>query len=1112
MSGDAWAYHADAGTLGPALRRLREGAGLTQSELAGRARIGVGTIRDLEQGRTARPRPANLAALADVFGIPVGQLPVRTAAVATISVLGPLRVVVDGRPIAITAAKQATILALLAVRANEHVGLEDIVSSAWSGSPPHEEAALVQTHVARLRKQLTARRGSAATIRSERDGYRLVAADDAVDVLTWRRLSRVARSVEAHLDALALWCGQALADVPALQSHPAVVMLRRDHADAVLRFADAALAARQPGLALPAVETLAEAEPLHEAVAARRIRLRAAAGRPDEAYEAFTETRRALVEALGVEPGEELTGAYRDVLDRAPLIINDRPRPKPAPVPAELPRDLTDFVGRETEAARIVEHLHSCTGTPLAVISGTGGIGKTSLAIHIGHAVKAGYPDGQLYVDLRGAGDEAGDDRRVLERLLVALGHERSSLPPDRDALIPLYRSTISAGRYLVVIDDACSAEQIMPLLPGSEGCAVIVTSRRRLTDLDGARHVHLPAMTTDQSATLLRSVVGAEIVEDGAEDVARIAELCGGLPLAVRLAAGQAAAHPGRPIRELRARLAATHSRLSTLRSPHRAVEACFELSYRQLPSAAQRLLRMISLSDGALLSEAACAHLAGEPIDTVAPALDRLVEYSMVNVTAGRFGLHDLMRTYARERSAELDTAASRQHAVGRLIAWYVSAARQATQRAIAHRVAPPAPEFDGAAAVLDFPSVESARDWLEAECDTIIVTIRQAAECGLHRLTWLLADAVTGAFRQRQLSREWLETAQIGLAAARACGDRHGEVMMLFSMARGYSTRGDHQRAAREYQRALHIAAELSWDEAQLSIIENLGDTHKDAGDLSAAVDALGHGLALSRRVGDRFWEAACLNDLGNVHLGRGDLRAAQRLYQEALHLNAELDRGQPNINLGNLGIVAFLRGEYHDSLRYLRAARELDERDGNPLELSETLANLSETALALGRLDDAARYARDGLELVQTIDDDGLLARTLAVSGRVQLAMGSPLVAAQQLERALAVARASRSRYAEVLVLLALAQHAEANGDTTADRALSEQAHRIAVDIGDRITEGVALVRIGRCAAALGDLPLAQASAARAHQLLGETGHRPGQSDATRLLDELPALIP
>ena len=1081
--------------LSTKLRRLRLSAGLTQHETARRAGISVGMLRDLEQGRTTTPRKASLAALATTLGVDPAELAGERTPAIRVNILGPFELLVDGAPTPVGGHKQALILGMLALHANQYVPRDELAEYVWGTHRPVEYAALLYSYVARLRKRLA----TAAGIVSSRQRYQLTLSPECLDATA---LDGATATFEGYQDALRAWRGRVLEDLVELQHHPRVVALEQRRAQLVVEFADAALASAHAESAIPVVEELAALVPLHEGVAARRIQLLAAAGRLGDAHRVFSNTRRLLVDELGVEPGEQLLDAYREVLDR------DARAPSASGLaPAQLPAAVADFSGRAVDAAQLAGYLIGTRpGPTLAAITGTGGLGKTTLAVHVAHRIKSRFPDGQLFVDLRGVGEQPATVEHVLEQFLVSLGHSRTALPEGVDELAALYRSATAHGRYLVVLDNARDTQQVQPLLPGADGCAVIVTSRRLLADLDGALHVRIATLGEDESVALLRSILGPEQVDRQRNDAEQVVALCSGFPLALRLAASQVAVHPSWGLPELHERLARTKGRFDLLRSSHRAVQACFDLSYRDLPGGVARAFRLLSLSDAPDIYLDAAAALTGEPAGHVGAALNHLVEHSMLIAAASdRFAFHDLMRSFARERAEAEDPTATRHEAIERLGRWYVASARQATATAIPHRIVPPAPGLEPA---LTFASVQEASTWLEAEGENLIATVRQDAEAGFPTLAWLLADAASGVFRQRQRSHEWISTAHIGLEAAERDGNPYGLVAMHECLARGYAARADQRTAIRHYREAFSAATSLGWLEAEISALENLGNAHQDMGEVAQARPAFMQALQLSRETGLPFWEAACLNDLGNnERQGHGDLGAAERYYRQALAINQQLPAGQPNVNLGNLGIVFYLRGDYQQAWEYMQAARRLDERAGNPSLLGETFVSLAHTALALGRSDDAAHYARAALSQARTIDDAQLFSRALIASGMVQLAAGSPLVATEQLERALEVARHGQAPGAELDTLLALATHADAGGDLDREVEFAEQARTLASRLGDRISEGKAQHRLATVAFHKGDLAGARSLANAARALFERTGHRPGLDAVNELLESL-----
>lgn len=520
------------------LRDERVRAGLTQAELAGRAGLSLRAIRNAERGRVRRPRPETERRLREALAEAPPE-PVR------IDVLGPLAVRFGDRPVEIGAEKQRLLLALLALQPNRTVRREDLVDVIWD-EPPPSCLELVHTYVARLRRALR----PAGLITTDKGGYRLSVGADELDLLRFDALVERAErepeaAEEAYRDALALWRGPALADVERLRQHPVRLALAMRRAQAVLAYAGAAAA--HPEDAAVQLRALTAEEPLNESAHARLMLALAASGRQAAALGVFDEVRRRLADELGIEPGPELREAQRQVLRQ------DFGAPEqPASVPAQLPADVHGFRGRTAQLGELDALLRrgeADTGARIAVLSGTAGVGKTALAVRWAQRARAEFPDGQLYVDLRGYGTvrpvEPGD---ALSGFLRALGVDGADIPAEPDERAAKFRTVLDGRRMVLLLDNAGSVGQVRPLLPGSPSCLVLVTSRDALPGLvarDGARRVLVDLLTDTEARDLLRTLVGRRVDDEQAATSALIG-YSARLPLALRLVAELALSRPG--------------------------------------------------------------------------------------------------------------------------------------------------------------------------------------------------------------------------------------------------------------------------------------------------------------------------------------------------------------------------------------------------------------------------------------------------------------------------------------------------------------------------------------------------------------------------------------
>jgi DNA-binding SARP family transcriptional activator len=597
--------------------------------------------------------------------------------VIAVDVLGSVRAVVGGAETTPVPPGPRAVLGLLALHGGAGLSRDALIDALWPARPPVSAVNVLQTHVKLLRRLLEPGRErherSGVVVRAG-DGYALRLPADAVDVERFRHLVAAAlraqhagdtRGAAARLSgALRLWRGRPLADLPALASHPAVLAAVAERHAARARCGELLVAA---GLAAEAVAPLEEAaaeQPLDEAAQARLIRAYRAAGLHGRALRTYDRSHRRLVDDLGVDPGPELASAHSAVL-------RDLASPS-RPTPAQLPGDVPHFVGREPEQAMVLERLSAGDGAAVCLVSGTAGVGKTALAVRCGHRVRERFPDGQLYVDLRGV-----DARRplspaeALTRLLGALGVAPQHVPDgDADALAARYRTEMSGRRVLVVLDDAGSVEQVRPLLPGSASCGVVVTSRESLpglVSLHGVRRVALDVLPEHDCVRLLRVLLGRS---ERAGPVRELAEQCARLPLALRLAAEFVTSRGGGVSALIGEPLARRLVPPDATGDDGVALPAVFSPSYRRLPPEAATLFRRLALHRGPDVDHEEAAALTATTPAGARRALEVLTRAHLVRRTGpGRWGAHALLRAYAAVLCEREDSADDRAAALARL-----------------------------------------------------------------------------------------------------------------------------------------------------------------------------------------------------------------------------------------------------------------------------------------------------------------------------------------------------------------------------------------------------------------------------------------------------------
>jgi DNA-binding SARP family transcriptional activator/tetratricopeptide (TPR) repeat protein len=914
-----------------------------------------------------------------------------------VALLGPLEVSVGGRPVVVSAPRLRALLAALAVSAGRSVSVDRLAAAVWDADLPGYARGAVQTYVTRLRGLL-----GAGLVRTSPGGYTLCAEPDQVDVLRFLRLLDAAtRAPEVPqerallAEALALWRGVPFEDVQsAWLADTEARRLTERYLAATERRIDVDLADGRAGELVPELSDLTGRYPLRESLWVRLLVVLDRCGRQAEALERYEAVRVRLAEELGADPGPELQGVHADLLAGRP------PQPSGAAgstapthlVPRQLPVDIDGFTGREQELAGLEALLgggddeEALEPVVVSAVVGTAGVGKSALAIHAAHRLAGRFPDGQLYVNLQGAavGSAPLGPGEVLGRFLRGLGVDPAAIPGDLEEAAALWRSQVAGRRLLVVLDDAADAAQVRPLLPAAPGCGVLVTSRRVLTSLEGAQHLHLDVLAPDEAIQLLGRLAGPQRVAAEPQVAAEVVRLCGRLPLALRIAGARLAARPSWPVRTLAERLADAQARLDELELADIGVRASFTVSDQHLRAsgdptdrAAAAAFGLLGMLDGPELGMPVAARLLDIGERAAERVLERLVDAHLLETPApGRYRLHDLLRLYARELAAQRHPEPERAAALTRALGFYAATTwgTLAVLRPGDHRLARADARWRKGG--LELPDEHSALAWLEAERANLLAAIQQAATTpGIpNELATQLAHALFGFLWVRGHWDDWVRVSQLALAAARRTGDRAAQAHAHNDLGLAHYRQGRYEQALACHQEGLAIFRELRDRRGQAASLNNLGIVYEEQGRYQESRACHKASLAICRELGNQRGQAISLGNLGNVHERQGRYDQALACQQETLAIFDELeDRYGQAVTLNNLGKVHLRRGRYDEALASLKTSltifRELGDRDGQAFSLTE----LGVVHRRQGRPDRALACQQEGLAIRRELGD-------------------------------------------------------------------------------------------------------------------------------------------
>ncbi|MFF1482526.1 BTAD domain-containing putative transcriptional regulator [Streptomyces sp. NPDC058301] len=912
-------------------------------------------------------------------------------------VLGPVRVWRGTEALPSGSPQQRALLAALLLRDGRTATAAELIDAIWGDEPPSQALAAVRTYASRLRKTL-----GPGVLVSESGGYAIRLPAGVLDLAHAQELAAEAEKARAAGDqgrarellktSLALWTGEPLAGISgphADTERTRLVEWRLQLTEARL---DMELDAGCHAEAVSELTALTAAYPLRERLRELLMLALYRSGRQAEALAVYADTRRLLADELGVDPCAELSRLQQRILQADEDLARPAEAPAaPAPVrAAQLPASVPDFTGRAAFVQELSARLATADTTVMAVsaLAGIGGVGKTTLAVHVAHAARPHFPDGQLYVDLQGTGPRACEPEAVLGAFLRALGTPDASIPDSLEERAALFRSTLDGRRVLVLLDNARDAAQVRPLLPGTAGCAALVTSRIRMLDLAGAYLVDLDVMSPEEALQLFTKIVGEERVGAERQSALDVVAACGFLPLAIRIAASRLASRRTWTVSVLAAKLADERRRLDELQAGDLAVKATFELGYGQLEPAQARAFRLLGLPDGSDISLAAAAAVLDLPLQETEDLLESLVDTSLVESAApGRYRYHDLVRLYARAcAERDEDPPSERAAAMSRLLDFYLATAARvyAIERPGDRLVEHLAPtQYPG----LPFADGHAAVDWLYAEANCLLSCVHQCAgDPALLRravdLLWAAKDlAESGAN-----SRQYETTAVAVRDAAHERGDASAEARARLALSTVLLVSGRFAQADEEARVSSLLAKEAGdpmpagaapTDRGIIAFYQN---RHADGERfLQEAIDNY-------RADGNRPGEASALCNLSRIHVNMGRTASAVELAQRGLDIFSEMGLA---LRVANgrfaLGIALTRAGRLDEALSQLGESLQVFQDNRQRLWEGTTHFRIAEAHFAARRPARAAQHAEQALAL-RCIGGEWMRGNVLTTLGR------------------------------------------------------------------------------------------------------------------------------
>lgn len=1002
-------------------------------------------------------------------------------------VLGPIELWSAGQQCDLGPTRVRSVLAILTLTPRTLVPTDVLIDRVWDTRPPAKARESLSVYVTRLRGSLRQAIGESVRLTGRDSGYELDVDPDTIDLHQFRRLRRKADTSAANGDADhaalllreadGLWHGQAFAGIRGDWMARMRDSLEEERRAAILKRIECELELGRDADLVGELHHLLAQYPLDEAFIAHQMTALYGSGRPGEALSLYRDTRSRLIEEEGTEPGPLLSELHQRILRHDPQLAVRATGPGQGriPRPDTLPPGTSEFVGRSEELELLTREDGE---TPqVSVIEGLAGVGKTALALQAARAMAGQYPDGTFYLNLHthDPGHPSLDAAEAQHRLLRMLTAPATQIPDSPGERAALLRAQLSRRRAVVILDDADAGDQIRPLLPGAGQCLILITTRRKLPGLEGARALTLGALSIDDAITLFQRIAGHDTSpEDGdAEGEAAMAvELCGRLPLAIQLAAGRLAQDDPARLGDLVEELADSAARSAGPGSASPEVMSALDLAYRSLEPAHQRFFRRLGLCPGAHISPPAAAALGGGTLAEAEEALAALLEHHLlVPAPAGQFRFHDLIRGYAARRAAQEDSRAEQRQAVGRLLDYYLRAADQADQVLHPFRRRTPVPRPRPAAASAALSTQQDAAGWLESEWHNILQAAQYAARHEWKKQCADLTHALAGFMEIRAYWDEAIAAHTLALQAGRDLADPARTARAALELSEVSQQTGRYEVALPLAEEAAEIYRSLADRRGEAHAFDQIGMAHLRAGRSREALAYFQEARILYRYIADQYGVAATLSHSGIASWQLGRYPDALAQLDEALSVYRDVsDRRGEAKTLNNLGRMQLYLGYHRDALKGYQKSLEIFTQIGGPQNEAILYHNIGAVYHYKGSYEDALTAYGRGLAIYHDIGDLFNEAGVLNEIGAVYQSAERYDEALICHEKAQSVAEEIGNLNQQATALRGIAGVRRGSGRYGEAFDLYQTALRLAREIGDpyeeaKILEGVAETTLG-----------------------------------------------